>query len=186
MQTLNRYDVVLSTAADSDPFDGSVFLTLIGDGGVESNEVALNVLPDGTGYLRGGDATQVKGLRLTEVGTVNSVRVRTAKNAGAAANASVPSWRLATLSLTREYWSPNLYSFDRALPVAGSGVGIMLENAEYDFVFTTSDIRGSGTDGCVHVVLTGEKGSSQELMVSKFTRGAGVRLSVLRSAQMSA
>eukprot|EP00798_Chlamydomonas_sp_ICE-L_P008862 gene8862-3748_t len=160
-QTLSLYDLTLVTAADSEPFNGSAFLTLVGSNG-EAEEVRIP-LPEG--YIRAGDVSKVLGLKLGKpAGSSTGFRFRTTGN-------SSSSWHLAsaTLMLTHADTS-ELFLFRSAIPAGGTSTAIRLEDVTYDFVLTTADVRGNGTDAdAVRVVLTGEKGSSQQITLRDYS-----------------
>ena len=71
---MSTYSATIAASNDCDPFDGSIFLSLVDTEGNESNEVVLDLSGE---TVRAGFKKQVDGLELALAGSVASVKIRT-------------------------------------------------------------------------------------------------------------
>jgi len=76
-QYLSSYTATITVSDDSDPFDGSLFLTLADVDGNDGNEVQLDLSGE---MLRAGSKKQVDSVLLAVNGSMASVKVRTEKS----------------------------------------------------------------------------------------------------------
>jgi hypothetical protein len=151
--SVNTYEVILETAGDSEPFDGSaIYLQLgiaadaaagaaSGWASLGGNEVSLDLTGGEYGSskvpIRAGSSLKWQGVGLASPDGYKSIRIRTeapggSGGEGAVAAAAVKYWRPTSVQLNGE-----IFTFaqgnDSGAPVPGCGYAMVLPSVEYEF-----------------------------------------------------
>lgn len=153
------YYISSSTAAGSSKgFSGSVFLKLFGTDG-ESSESQLDFPYSDPAAVLQPTATDGCYLTAVDVGRLTQIEVRVQGN---------KSWYPSNIEVTNlDSGVKTVFENDQSI-ASGSTIAIQKTSklVDYEVTVVTGDVLGAGTDGMVYLSLSGDQGTTDEVLIS--------------------